>query len=105
MNEYVPTDHLWTEFNGGLEFDYEHAVYWPALNALCEERRAARRQRWEAGGSNIGESEDYLNGAAEHGVAGPSAKEEEEAKPEDLRVDGLKVEDSKTEEPQAEEAS
>ncbi|KAH6850610.1 CRAL-TRIO domain-containing protein [Chaetomium sp. MPI-CAGE-AT-0009] len=72
MSQYVPTEQMWNEFSSGkLGFDYDHSVYWPALQKLCGERREARRQRWVAGGQQLGESEDYLSGAADVGVAGP----------------------------------
>ncbi|KAI5924249.1 cral trio domain-containing protein [Camillea tinctor] len=70
MTQYVPKEQLWNEFGGGeLQFEYDHSVYWPALHKLCEEKRAERIQRWEAGGKEIGETEDYLKGLIPHGVA------------------------------------
>lgn len=70
MTQYVPREQLLTEYNGGaLQFEYDHSIYWPALQKLCRERRAARLSRWEAGGKLIGESEDYLKGLAPYGVA------------------------------------
>ncbi|OAA59001.1 cral trio domain containing protein [Niveomyces insectorum RCEF 264] len=69
MNQYVPSEQLWTEFRGQLDFEYDHDVYWPALTRLAAEQRAARKARWIAGGKQIGELEDYLAGALEHGVA------------------------------------
>ncbi|KAL2176443.1 CRAL-TRIO domain-containing protein [Thermothelomyces heterothallicus CBS 202.75] len=70
MSQYVPTEQMWSEFSTGeLEFDYDHSVYWPALHKLCKERREARWQRWVAGGRQLGESEDYLAGGTETGVA------------------------------------
>ncbi|KAL2163004.1 hypothetical protein VTH06DRAFT_6840 [Thermothelomyces fergusii] len=70
MSQYVPPEQMWSEFStGALPFEYDHAVYWPALHALCRERRDARWQRWVAGGRQLGESEDYLAGGAETGVA------------------------------------
>lgn len=69
MNQYVPAEHLWTEFNGALEFDYDHATYWPALQKMCEERRAERERRWIAGGKQVGELEDYLTGHVAQGAA------------------------------------
>jgi hypothetical protein len=75
MRQYVPAEQLWTEFNGELQFEYDHSAYWPALNKLCTERREAKRQRWVAGGGQIGELEDYLAGAVEVGVAGAKAEE------------------------------
>jgi hypothetical protein len=80
MNQYVPSEQLWTEFGGKLEFEYDHATYWPALQKLCEEKRGSRRQRWVAGGSRIGEHEDYLAGGKETGVAGSTTSTGEEAK-------------------------
>ncbi|AEO62998.1 uncharacterized protein THITE_2107833 [Thermothielavioides terrestris NRRL 8126] len=72
MAQYVPPEQMWTEFSSGrLEFEYDHAVYWPALQKMCAERREARWRRWVAGGRQVGESEDYLAGATETGVAGP----------------------------------
>lgn len=76
MAQYVPTEQMWSEFSSGkLEFEYDHAAYWPALTKMCGERREARWQRWVAGGKQFGESEDYLAGAAEAGVAEPQAAE------------------------------
>ncbi|KXX76557.1 Phosphatidylinositol transfer protein PDR16 [Madurella mycetomatis] len=77
MSQYVPIEQMWTEFNGKLEFDYDHSTYWPALHKLCGERREARWQRWVAGGQQLGESEDYLAGTAESGVAASRAAEVE----------------------------
>jgi len=115
MTQYVPAEQLWTEFPGGkLEFEYNHASYWPALNKLAEERRAARTARWIAGGKHVGELEDYLGGALDHGVApakggsetegeatatedeGGEAKEAAAGKTgvEDLKIDALKVNDA-----------
>jgi hypothetical protein len=96
MSQYVPPEQMWSEFSSGqLEFEYDHAVYWPALQQLCAERRAARWERWVAGGQQFGESEDYLAGATETGVAGSRAA----AVPETAEVSAESVE--KTE--QAEE--
>ena len=59
MTQYVPKEQLWNEFGGGeLPFEYDHSVYWPALHKLCDEKRAEKMQRWEAGGKQIGETED-----------------------------------------------
>jgi hypothetical protein len=74
MSQYVPQEQMWSEFSSGkLEFEYDHSVYWPALQKICSEKRQARWQRWVAGGQQLGESEDYLAGAIEVGVAGPQA--------------------------------
>ena len=87
MTQYVPREQLWTEFHGSLEFEYDHARYWPALIRLCSERHEARRRRWVDGGSQIGELEDYLAGQLPVGVSGSVVKEgggEEEEKKEDV---------------------
>lgn len=62
MREFVPSEQLWTEWNGDLDFDYEHETYWPAFVKLCEERRTAMTERWVKGGKLFGESELYLKG-------------------------------------------
>ncbi|OTB05870.1 hypothetical protein M426DRAFT_319558 [Hypoxylon sp. CI-4A] len=70
MTQYVPKEQLWAEYPGGeLKFEYDHDVYWPALQKLCAEKRAEQVKRWEAGGKQIGETEDYLKGHAAQGVA------------------------------------
>ncbi|GKT84524.1 CRAL/TRIO domain-containing protein [Colletotrichum tofieldiae] len=74
MRQYVPEEQLWTEFSDGkLEFEYDHATYWPALNGMCKEKRDTRTARWVAGGKQIGELEDYLGGAVPKGVGSDGA--------------------------------
>ena len=68
MREHVPTQQLWNEFQGDLEFEYEHNTYWPALLKLCEERHSEQRERWVKAGSIIGESENYLKGGSSPSV-------------------------------------
>ncbi|KAK7432389.1 Phosphatidylinositol transfer protein (PITP) [Neonectria magnoliae] len=71
MKQYVPPEQLWSlDWGGDLDFEYDHATYWPALNELCRQRREERIRRWEAGGKLVGESEDYLAGGTDEGVAG-----------------------------------
>lgn len=71
MRQYVPAEQLAAEFsNGELEFEYDHATYWPALMKMCDEKRAEKMKRWEAGGKLIGEHEDYLTGGKGTGAAG-----------------------------------
>ncbi len=91
MRQYVPSEQLWTEFNGSLEFEYDHSVYWPALMELARERREARMARWVAGGKHIGELEEYLGGSVAQGIAPPAKVEaalpaEHEAKNEGVKV-------------------
>jgi hypothetical protein len=45
-----------------VDFEYDHATYWPALLKLCEEKRAEQRVRWEKAGKQYGESETFLKG-------------------------------------------
>jgi hypothetical protein len=86
MRQYVPPEQLWTEFQGDLNFDYDHEVYWPALIKMCEAKHAELKARWVAAGKNYGESEIYLRGGDAPSVEGsspdeaisePKAKEEE----------------------------
>ncbi|RDW94824.1 hypothetical protein BP5796_00587 [Coleophoma crateriformis] len=62
VRPHVPPQQLWAEFQGDLEFEYDHATYWPALTSLCEEKRKEKRERWVRAGKNIGESEAYMKG-------------------------------------------
>ena len=62
MGLHVPRAQLLKESAGEVEFEYDHAIYWKALNELCEQKRTQFRARWEKGGSRIGESELYLRG-------------------------------------------
>lgn len=62
IRQYVPPEQLWKEFGGDVDFDYDHATYWPVLLKVCEERRAERKARWEKAGKQYGESETYLKG-------------------------------------------
>lgn len=59
---HVPRSQLLKESKGEVEFEYEHAIYWKALNELCATKRAEYEARWVKGGSRIGESELYLRG-------------------------------------------
>ncbi len=62
LRRYVPPSQLDKAYNGDADFEYDHSQYWPALNRLCQERRAAYRERWVQAGSKIGEYEMYLRG-------------------------------------------
>lgn len=62
LQDHVPAEQLDKEFGGTSDFVYEHDKYWPLLNKLCDERRAAYKQRWIDGGKSIGEYETYLRG-------------------------------------------
>lgn len=62
MGLYVPRAQLLKKNGGEVEFEYEHAVYWPALKQLAETKRAGYIARWQRAGKHVGESEDYLRG-------------------------------------------
>ncbi|KAF2736058.1 CRAL/TRIO domain-containing protein [Polyplosphaeria fusca] len=66
--DHIPSSQLMQNAGGDAEFEYDHAVYWPALDALASQRRQERRQRWEAAGKLVGESEVYLWGGEEKSV-------------------------------------
>lgn len=71
MKQYVPAEQLWSlDWNGDMDFEYDHSVYWPALNEMCQKRREERMARWTAAGCHIGESEDYLVGRTNASVSG-----------------------------------
>ncbi|CAG8976905.1 hypothetical protein HYALB_00003516 [Hymenoscyphus albidus] len=69
MKEHVPPEQLATSFMGDLNFEYDHAEYWPALNKLCDERIAEQKERWVKAGKHFGESEVYLRGGNAASVA------------------------------------
>jgi hypothetical protein len=80
MRGHVPPEQLWNEFQGDLEFEYEHSVYWPALLGLCEERRREQKERWVKAGKRFGESESYLKGGTSKSV-GEGVSNDESAAP------------------------
>lgn len=62
LRQLVPPQQLIKAYSGDVEFQYEHEIYWPALNALAETRRKEMFARWEKVGKRLGESESYLKG-------------------------------------------
>ncbi|KAL5366089.1 CRAL-TRIO domain-containing protein [Aspergillus floccosus] len=60
LREHVPASQLMKSMGGDVEFRYDHSIYWPALNQLADQRRAAYRERWIQGGKRVGEYENYL---------------------------------------------
>ena len=66
---HVPREQLLKESGGLVDFKYDHEIYWPALNKLCNLTREAMRERWEKGGKRIGELEIYLKGGQEKSLA------------------------------------
>lgn len=71
MKQYVPAEQLWSaDWGGDLDFEYDHGVYWAALNDKCRQRREEKIRRWEAGGKEVGELEEYLAGGTDTSVKG-----------------------------------
>ncbi|RMZ92461.1 hypothetical protein DV736_g258, partial [Chaetothyriales sp. CBS 134916] len=66
---HVAREQLLKECGGLLEFDYDHAEYWPALNKLCVLKRQTYRERWEKAGKRVGEHEGYMKGGEEKSLA------------------------------------
>ncbi|WEW61021.1 Phosphatidylinositol transfer protein (PITP) [Emydomyces testavorans] len=64
LRQHVPPAQLWKTVNGDVEFEYDHSLYWPALNALAAQRREEYRERWIKGGKLVGEHENYLKGGS-----------------------------------------
>ena len=77
MRPHVPPEQLWNEFHGDLDFEYDHATYWPALLKICEDRRAQKYERWVKAGKVIGESEFYLKGGDSPSVGNGTTVSEE----------------------------
>jgi hypothetical protein len=83
LSNHVPPAQLMKSVGGDVEFKYDHAAYWPALNELAELKQKEYRERWIKGGKRIGEYEHYLKTgvspsisqreAEANGSAGPAA--------------------------------
>ncbi|KAL4974728.1 CRAL-TRIO domain-containing protein [Aspergillus desertorum] len=85
LSNHVPPAQLMKSVGGDVEFKYDHAAYWPALNKLAELKQKEYRERWVKGGKRIGEYEHYLKTGASPSVsqreaetngAGPAAAAE-----------------------------
>lgn len=91
MRQHVPPQQLWKEFQGDLDFEYDHDVYWPALIKLCEEKHSEQRARWVKAGKHYGESEMYLRGGDAPSVGSALGKETDVA-PDDTLEKGKEAE-------------
>lgn len=69
LTQYVPPTQLDREVGGEADFKYDHAIYWPALDKIAAERRAAYKQRWIEGGKMTGEYEAYLRGGEQKSLS------------------------------------
>lgn len=65
LRQLVPPAQLIKSYGGDVDFVYDHGRYWPALNALADQRKAEMVHRWKEGGAHIGESEAYLRGTGQ----------------------------------------
>ncbi|QKX58406.1 uncharacterized protein TRUGW13939_05528 [Talaromyces rugulosus] len=65
LRKHVPPAQLLKSVGGDVEFEYDHASYWPALTKLTQRHQKAYRDRWAKGGKKIGESELYLRGGTD----------------------------------------
>ncbi|KAK4988767.1 Phosphatidylinositol transfer protein (PITP) [Elasticomyces elasticus] len=77
LEKHVPASQLWDQYGGALNFEYDHATYWPALCEMCAQRRVAYQERWEKAGKRIGEHEAYLRGGKQpsvEGITGPGTE-------------------------------
>jgi len=86
---YVPTEQLWKQYGGDLDFEYDHNAYWPALDAETKKRRTAYKQRWIAGGKRIGEYEEYLRGGNQKSIV--QLLDEAEKSTDGVKVDGTAI--------------
>ncbi len=55
--DYVPKAQLDSDFGGDVQFEYDHAQYWPAVNKMAYERRAKYMERFDILGGVIGLNE------------------------------------------------
>lgn len=62
LRKFVPPSQLDKAYGGDADFEYVHDIYWPALNKMCVEKRAAYEDKWIKGGKRVGEFEAYLCG-------------------------------------------
>ncbi|OBA23449.1 CRAL/TRIO domain-containing protein [Metschnikowia bicuspidata var. bicuspidata NRRL YB-4993] len=57
FENFVPKEQLDKEFNGMLDFEYVHDVYWPIMNEIAEKKAAIVRENFKKLGGGIGLSE------------------------------------------------
>lgn len=81
LKNHVPAAQLLDTYGGNVAFEYDHSVYYPALNELCEQRMRDYTARWEARGKKIGDSEYALRGGEEKDVVPLVQKDEVPVQP------------------------
>ncbi|KAK6458655.1 lipid biosynthesis and multidrug resistance [Scheffersomyces xylosifermentans] len=60
FENFVPKEQLDKEFNGLLDFEYIHDIYWPEMNQLAEKKHAVYMSNFRKLGGEIGLSEYHL---------------------------------------------
>lgn len=60
FENFVPKEQLDKEFNGMLDFEYVHEVYWPAMNEMAEKKLEVFWANFDRLGKEIGLSEYAL---------------------------------------------
>ncbi|ODV93307.1 hypothetical protein PACTADRAFT_72534 [Pachysolen tannophilus NRRL Y-2460] len=63
--DYCPREQLDKDFEGDVNFIYDHNKYWPAMLEIAHEKRIHYMQRFEKFGSKVGLSEYDLRGEDE----------------------------------------
>ncbi len=69
LQQFVPPAQLMNTHGGDVSFEYDHTVYWPAIQELTAQKREAEFARWIRGGKRVGEFEVYLKGGDVKGLA------------------------------------
>ena len=62
MRQHVPPSQLIKSYQGDVEFQYDHSIYWPSLNKLADQKTKLMEENWIKGGKRVGEYEAYLKG-------------------------------------------
>ena len=93
LRQYVPAEQLWKAYGGGLNFEYDHPVYWPELDKECARRREAYQARWIQGGKRVGEYEEYLRGGNQKSIS--QHLEQAGTTSQNAKVDGADIDISK----------
>lgn len=57
FGNFVPKEQLDKEFDGMIDFEYIHEVYWQEMNAMAEEKKKIYSENFERLGCEIGLSE------------------------------------------------
>lgn len=65
LRNFVPPSQLVKAYGGDVDFEYDHDIYWPALNELATRRKLEQMERWAKAGKRVGEFEGYIKGGEE----------------------------------------